>query len=166
MFFLREWEVIWKNSRRDWNEQIEDLQFIQNWIQHTKVLTGTPHSWCKRVAPELSREQWQKIGQSQPVMETDPGIQRTCPCRIRSEKSTPVSRVSGSFPWMSLDWKCQSNPRLSIVCGFNMFQPPENHYIFIQIHILNRDGNPWKSKFQRQSQKIYHLQQPIFPPNR
>ena len=53
--------------------------------------------------------------------------------RIRSEKSTPVSRVSSSFPWMSLNWKCQSNTIQDyLLCGFNMFQPPENHYIFIQ----------------------------------
>ena len=141
MFFLREWEVIWKNSRRDWNEQIEDLQFIQNWIQHTKVLTGVPTAGARELRQNWAGSNGKKsanLSQSWKLTQESKGLAHAG----YAAKNLPRSHAS-QVPYLGCPWIGSANPiQDNLVCCFNMFQPPENHYIFIQIHILNRDGNP------------------------
>ena len=108
MFFLREWEVIWKNSRRDWNEQIEDLQFIQNWIQHTKVLTGVPTAGARELRQNWAGSNGKKsanLSQSWKLTQESKGLAHAG----YAAKNLPRSHAS-QVPSLGCPWIGSANP--------------------------------------------------------
>ena len=141
MLFLREWKLCERIQEETGMSKLKIFNLSRIGFNTRKCWLGRPTAGARELRQNWAGSNGKKsanLSQSWKLTQESKGLAHAG----YAAKNLPRSHAS-QVPYLGCPWIGSANPIQDyLVCGFNMFQPPENHYIFIQIHILNRDGNP------------------------